>query len=176
MSLLVLEQGAEWPSWATGIRMRAPNSAVEAQLDDESSAHFQDRVLGRMAEIRRKKLKLVAAGYACSLNGEERWAARSAICMRLLDQLDPDSRSELILAGGSWETSGTSGRERSRLIALWSELSALGTGKTVSIRFEDKAHESGIFRAAQRLHQQTALLPTDVDPTLEASPRELVRP
>ncbi len=174
ISLLILEQGAEWPSWATGMRMRAINSAVEAQLDDEPIEDFQQRVFARLAEIEKQRMRLRAAGYACAVRPATRWSARREMCERLLSQLDLDGSSELVLAGGSWETTGSDGQQRSRLIQLWSELSALHTGRVVSIRFEDSVQESGVFHAAGRLHQSNPLAAADHPGTALLPPSELL--
>lgn len=157
ITLLVLERGAEWPSWGTGIRMRAPNSAVEVQADEESTEDFAGRVEARLDGIRKSGMRLRAAGYACSVVGAGRRDARRRICERLLEQLDAHEGAEVILAGGAWETSGEEGVERSSLIQLWSELSQGQPGRMMSIRFEDPPTESGVFRAAEKLRDSRPL-------------------
>lgn len=159
ISLLVLERGAEWPSWGTGIRMRAENSAVEVQMDSETTEEFERRVFARLAHMEKKGLRLVAAGYACALlapnsdesNATRRRESRKAISSRILAQLAENSGAELILAGGSWEITGEEGRQRSQLIELWSELSVQVPGRSMSVRFEDPPSESGVFRAAKKV-------------------------
>lgn len=159
ISLLVLERGAEWPSWGTGIRMRAENSAVEVQMDSETTEEFERRVFARLAQMEKKGLRLVAAGYACALiapscdeeSASRRRESRKAICSSILSQLAESGGAELILAGGSWEITGEEGRQRSQLIELWSELSVQVPGRSMSVRFEDPPSESGVFRAAQKL-------------------------
>ncbi len=159
IALLVLERGAEWPSWATGIRLRATNSAVEVQMDSESIAEFQKRVEARLAHIVRRGMRLVAAGFACALippdpSGEadaETCRFRKEVCTRILTNLADDAGAELILAGGSWDVVGVEGRQRTRLIELWGELSIQVPGRLMSVRFEDPPSESGVFRAAQKL-------------------------
>lgn len=164
IALLVLERGAEWPSWGTGVRMRAENSAVEVQLDAETTEEFQERVFARLAHIEKKGMSLVAAGYACALlpeTSDETMAAlrsesRRAICtgiLRLLtEKVQPAEKgAELILAGGAWEITGHEGRQRGELIELWSDLSVRAPGRLVSVRFEDPPSESGVFRAAPKL-------------------------
>lgn len=151
ITLLVLERGAEWPSWGTGIRMRAPNSAVEVQADEESTEEFARRVEARLDGMVKSGMRLRAAGYACSVMGTGRRDVRRRICARLLEQLDAHEGAEVILAGGAWETSGEEGAERSSLIQLWSELSHRQPGRMMSIRFEDPPTESGVFRAAEKL-------------------------
>jgi hypothetical protein len=177
IALLVLERGAEWPSWGTGVRMRAENSAVEVQMDAETTEEFQKRVFARLAHIEKKGMRLVAAGYACALLPETsdektvalRSESRKTICAGILRQLGDRTRpgdrgpsaeksllsdkgtAELILAGGAWEITGHEGRQRGELIELWSELSVRVPGRLVSVRFEDPPSESGVFRAAPKL-------------------------
>ncbi len=151
ITLLVLERGADWPSWGTGIRLRAGNSAVEVQANGESDSAFHDRVLSRIERIVAEGMNLRAAGYACSLAGAARRESRREICSRLLSVFDPGEGSEVILAGGAWETSGKEGAERSGLIQLWSEISDQSPGRVMTIRFEDPPTESGVFRAAEKL-------------------------
>lgn len=159
ISFLVLERGAEWPSWGTGIRMRAENAAVEVQMDSETTEEFEKRVFARLAHMAKKRMRLVAAGYACALisqttdeaSATRRQQSRKAICASILTQLAETGGAELILAGGSWEITGDEGRQRSELIELWSDLSVQVPGRLTSVRFEDPPSESGVFRAAQKL-------------------------
>jgi hypothetical protein len=150
ITLLVLERGADWPSWGTGIRMRAPNSAVEVQMDSESNEEFRLRVEARLARIAQKSMRLRAAGYACAVDSDDRQQARKSVCTRILTSLADEEGAELILAGGAWETSGLEGKRRSELIELWGELSIQVPGRLTSVRFEDPPSESGVFRAADK--------------------------
>jgi hypothetical protein len=131
--------------------MRAPNAAVEVQMDSESTEEFQERVEGRLARIAQQSMRLCAAGYACALKPTDRQRSRREICTRILTALSDEPSSELILAGGSWETVGVEGQRRSQLIELWGELSIQVPGKLMSVRFEDPPSESGVFRAAEKL-------------------------
>jgi hypothetical protein len=149
ITLLVLERGAEWPSWGTGIRLRAPNSAVEVQTETETTEEFQRRVEHRLARIAQQSLHLVAAGYACALDDGGRQLSRKNLCTRILTGLSDTDGAELILAGGAWETAGEEGLQRARLIELWGELSIQVPGRLTSVRFEDPPSHSGVFRAAQ---------------------------
>lgn len=148
ITLLVLERGAEWPSWGTGIRLRAPNSAVEVQTEDESTEEFESRVVQRLARMAQHNMRLVAAGYACALDDGSRHASRGRLCTRILSNLEDTAGAELILAGGAWETTGEEGVQRARLIELWGELSIQVPGRLTSVRFEDPPSQSGVFRAA----------------------------
>ena len=151
IALLVLERGADWPSWGPAIRARAANSAVEMQMDSETNEEFQARVEARLTHIAKKSMRLVAAGYACSLDGDRRRQPRKSLCTRILTSLAEMEGAELIVAGGPWDTAGPEGRQRSELIELWGELSIQVPGRLVSVRFEDPPSESGVFRAAQNL-------------------------
>lgn len=148
VTLLVLERGAEWPSWGTGIRLRAPNSAVEVQTETETTEEFQRRVEHRLARIAQQSQHLVAAGYACALDDGGRQISRKNLCTRILTALADTDGAELILAGGAWETAGDEGLQRARLIELWGELSIQVPGRLTSVRFEDPPSHSGVFRAA----------------------------
>lgn len=151
IALLVLERGAEWPTWGTGIRMRAINSAVEVQMDSESIDEFRQRVQARLTQIAKKRMRLVAAGYACALAEDDRRECRKELCTRILTGLADEDGSELILAGGSWETTGRQGRQRAELIELWGELSIQVPGRLMSVRFEDPPSQSGVFPASEKL-------------------------
>ncbi len=155
MTLLVLEKGAEWPTWGTGIRTRAMNSAVAVQADDETMAAFEVRVLHRLSRLKKSGISLQAAGYACALRTGTQSTFRKRLCLHLLKELSsspPTSAAELVLAGGSWDTEGDEGRARAQLIALWGELSEQVPGRLVSVRFEDPPCESGVFKAAEQLN------------------------
>src|SRR5690606_39895662 len=121
IALLVLELGADWPSWGTGIRMRAANSAVEVQMDSETSEEFQARVEARLTNIAKKSMRLVAAGYACSLDGHGRRQARKSLCTRILTSLAEMEGADLIVAGCAWGSAGSDGRQLVALIALLGE-------------------------------------------------------
>lgn len=174
IALLVLERGAEWPSWATGVRMRATNSAVEVQMDTETTAEFQKRVEARLAHIVGHGMRLVSAGFACALIPADRGSAieeelrrfRKEVCTRILTHLADDPGAELILAGGSWDVAGAEGRQRTQLIELWGELSIQVPGRLMSVRFEDPPSESGVFRAAQNLQSLTPESSDFSDPPL----------
>jgi hypothetical protein len=149
ITLLVLERGAEWPSWGTGIRLRASNSAVEVQTEHETTEEFELRVEKRLSRMSQRSMRLVAAGYACARDDGTRQASRRRICTRILTHLEDVEGAELILAGGSWETTGDEGLQRGRLIELWGELSIQVPGRLTSVRFEDPPSQSGVFRAAE---------------------------
>lgn len=147
MTLLALECGAEWPTWAAGLRTRALHSAVEMQAPDESFAAFRRRVQHRLRRIGEKGQTLLAAGYVCALTSEDE-AQRRALCHELLGALVEDQQAELIVAGGAWEVTGPESEARSRLIELWGALTMESPCKTVSVRFEAPQSESGVFPAA----------------------------
>ncbi len=150
VAMMVLERGVEWPSWGTAIRLRADHSIVEVQTDTETTETFCARVLARIEKLRLEGHALKAAGYACALMGEDRWQVRRELCLALIENLGPEEASELIVAGGAWKITGVEGRERSRLIELWSQVSQSAPGRLVSVRFEDPATESGVFRAVEK--------------------------
>lgn len=167
VTILILESGASWPSWATGLRMRAPNAIVEVQMDSESVEAFEGRVLERIQKSRERGDSVIAAGYACGRSDGSRDASRVRIGELLVDVIRPlppgesgrakveiggsdpaQAPAELIVAGGAWEFSGEDAEERERVLALWSTLSTSSPGKIVSVRFEDAPYDSGVFRVA----------------------------
>ncbi|MCH2108017.1 MAG: hypothetical protein MK135_01720, partial [Polyangiaceae bacterium] len=169
ITLLILESAAEWPTWGTGIRMQAPNSIVEVQLETESSSEFTSRVLERIRVLKEKDAPIQAAGYACSADvSEKQTADRIAICSALLksiqagqdvdlqEQASPTSwrssrppQPELVLGGGSWGQLGSEGDARRALMELWGELSTLSTemsGAPVRVCFEESTPDSsGVY-------------------------------
>lgn len=152
ITLLVLEKGAEWPTWALDLRARAKDSAVELQAYEETSLQFHRRVAARLASIAERGVRLEAAGYVCALNSLGRMRARREACDLLLSSIAPGPTAELVVAGGSWESVGQAGDERFRLIELWGALSETSPGPLVSVRFEDPPSESGVFYAADKLN------------------------
>lgn len=155
MSLLAVERGAGWPSWASEIHSRAANVAVEVQLPHETLADFSERVLRRLAKIDEEGLRLTAAGYACALEvdpeSEVTRGARLGVCESLLNQLATTDASresltagdagQLVVGGGPWATTGAAGKAREALIALWGDLSCHASGRLVSLRFDDAPAE-----------------------------------
>lgn len=148
ITLLVLEKGAEWPSWALDLRARAKDSAVELQAYEETSFQFHRRVAARLASIAERGVRLEATGYVCALGSLGRMRARREICDLLLASISPGPTSELIVAGGSWDSAGLAGDDRLRLIELWGTLCEASPGPLVSVRFEDPPGESGVFYSA----------------------------
>ncbi len=167
VTILILESGASWPSWGTGLRMRAPNAIVEVQMDAESVDAFEARVLERIRKADERGDSVIAAGYACGRSDGSRDASRLRVGEALLEVIRPLSAgqsgrakveiggsdparapAELIVAGGAWEFTGDDAEERERVLALWSTLSTSSPGKIVSVRFEDAPYDSGVFRFA----------------------------
>jgi hypothetical protein len=160
ITILVLESGASWPSWGTGLRLRAPNAVVEAQLDGESVASFEERVVERLARLRDHGERVLAAGYACGLSDGSRTEGRKEISRVLLGLLEAgrvgaDSLAvgtppvEFIVAGGPWGFEGAEGAERERVLELWADLSTCALGQQVSARFEETPYDSGVFRVGR---------------------------
>lgn len=145
VTLLVLEKGAEWPTWEGSLRIRADHLIVEAQLDNESQQQFQERILSRVEKIAERRERVLAVGYVCALLGQEAEPVREKLGQALLEILDTESEGELILAGGSWSAEGKEGEERTLLLKLWSHLSELTPGQLVSVRFEEEMKSSGVY-------------------------------
>jgi hypothetical protein len=146
--------------------MRAPNAIVEVQMEGESAAVFEGRVLERIRRTREHGDVVIAAGYACGLSDGSRDASRLRLGAELVEVIQrlPEEHpsrargeaggtqeageAELIVAGGAWEFTGADALERDRLLELWSKLSASSPGKVVSVRFEEQPFDSGVFRVA----------------------------
>jgi hypothetical protein len=143
-TLLIVEAGAEWPSWTAKLHRRAPENLVETQLAGESAEAFEERLLRRLDRLALSRVRLTAAGYVAA-RGPGRQASRERLCEAVLARMTGDA--ELVVAGGSWATTGVEGRERAALFTLWSTLSERSTTQLISIRFNDEASDSGVFRA-----------------------------
>ncbi len=145
MTLLVLERGAPWPSWASSLRARANHSAVEVQAEDENSEEFSDRIVGRLRRLQEQRVRLVAAGYVCAPSEVQRMVLRARTCKLLLDALDSSRQPELLMGAGDWDADSL---ERGSLIELWGELSHFKVGASVSVCFDQEEKTSGVFRTA----------------------------
>jgi hypothetical protein len=152
MTLLALEKGAEWPSWAMDLRRRAKDSAVELQASEETSYQFERRVRARLETIAVQGRSLRAVGYVCSVGSLGRMRARREICDLFLSHLSAETSSELIVSGGAWDAVGKEGDERRRVMELWTRLSESSPGPLVSVRFESDPSDSGVFYAANKLY------------------------
>lgn len=155
VTLLVLEKGAGWPSWALDLRRRAKDSAVEIQATEETTGQFQKRVQSRLEAIAHQGHELRAVGYVCSVGSLGRMRARREICESFLSFLAPEPSTELIVSGGAWESVGNQGDERRRVMDLWTTLSEKSPGPLVSVRFEPRLSASGAFSAADKLYATT---------------------
>jgi hypothetical protein len=145
VTLLVIEHGAPWPSWAAQLRARVDHSAVEAQCEGESSLEFSERMKTRIAKVSAHGQRLIAAGYMCAAMGRDNHEVRKEICEALLFALDDQHQPELLLGADDWDVHSL---ERMDLIERWSQLSQLRPKTSVSVCFEQADDMSGVFQAA----------------------------
>jgi hypothetical protein len=140
-SLVVVEAGAAWPACAGEYQQAQPNSVVEVQPDTESHVEFTARVERRIASIRKRgavRVALVAANESLdtvSLRGRHGLATLLAASM--------DGTGELVLTASVGSNAERVSHELFALAgALCDELR--GSNVSVSVRFSDRASESGL--------------------------------
>lgn len=142
-TLLVIESGAEWPTWSRSFGERASLNLVETEMVGETPEEFAARVLARLVRLRVKGVQLAAAGYAAAARSD-RQASRKLILNELLRDLPRDA--ELVIAGGSWKTVGHGAENRAALFELWGALSERAQHRLISVRFNDEG--SGLYPSA----------------------------
>ncbi len=136
-SIVVLEVAAGFPQWVAECQRRAPNSIVIAQVADDSAKGFVSRTIARVEEFTRGSCTLKVAIVVCNSELQnEQLAARYRICRKLLEELDRDAPSELILA-----TSGGAEDSKHAILSLAGDLcEAVGSPNvSVRVRFGDRA-------------------------------------
>jgi len=144
ITLLVLERGAPWPSWAPALRARADHLTVEVQTEDESDPDFAVRMKARFERLTLQAIKVAAAGYVCAPSAEQRSPLRKDVCHGLLALLDLEVQPELTIGAAAWDIRSL---ERTQLIQLWGELSQARPRVTVSVCFDEQENNSGVFKA-----------------------------
>lgn len=148
-ALFVLEKGADWPSWGASIRRRAQNAVVETQLEDETEADFERRVLHRLGKLRKEGRPLVGGAYLCGLDGAPTEETRRRLTCSIVKALHDRPDVELVLGGGAWGPNGREGTARQTLMDLWGHLSGEAPGRLVSVRFEQSPESSGVYSVAE---------------------------
>lgn len=152
ITLLVLERGASWPSWAERLRSRAHHSIVEVQTEGESMEQFVERCSARTHRLTERGQRVVAAGYVCAPGCEPQGDGanvaplRAVLCSTLLKALAEGPDPELIVGAEALETGP---KQRSELLVLWSQLSLARPRTTVSVNFEEDREQSGVFASAR---------------------------
>lgn len=140
-SVVVLEQGAEWPQWIAEYQRRAPNSTVIAHSRGESMDDLSRRVARRALEL---SGEFRTGIVACAPTYDDRHLlARDRMCKTLLDRMMRGEGGELILAAS------VNGSDASKH-AIFELAGALceglrGTRCVVRVRFSSGRPESGIM-------------------------------
>lgn len=133
-TLLIVEPGAEWPTWTSRLGRRAQLNLVETASPNESVEDLEQRVASRFARLTAEGMRLVMAAYVAAPNSSWR-ASRERLCRTLLGWLPREG--ELMLAGGTWSAESQDADERSALFELWGVLSESGARQRISLRFND---------------------------------------
>lgn len=117
--LVLVELGAQWPSWAQTLAGRGGRRVV-AQAEGESPAAFSDRVAETLSTLSARGVPLSVAALACNERGDDAaMAARSKMASALLTALvrKRPEQARLYLS-----VSGRNERVHGALVALVSEL------------------------------------------------------
>jgi hypothetical protein len=140
-SVVVLEEGADFPRWIAEYQRRAPNSVVVAHTAGESMDDLCARVTRKLPELNGE---LRVGVVACSPSDDEaHLAARERLCRLLIDTLAPNGGGEVVLAAS------LSGSDASKH-AIFELAGALcenlrGSSRVVRVRFSNGRPESGIM-------------------------------
>ena len=140
-SVVVLEQGAEWPQWIAEYQRRAPNSVVVAHSRGESMIDLSRRVSRRVAELTGE---LRTGIVACApTNDAEHLSVRDRICHTLLEAMMRGEGGEVILAASV----GADDASKHAIFELAGGLcdDLRGTRRVVRVRFSSGRPESGIM-------------------------------
>jgi hypothetical protein len=140
-SLVVLEQGADWPTWVREYQGHATNSVVVAYAPGESLPAFAARVGRRLSELT-EELRVAIIACASSTH-PECLATRELICRGLLRAMPPHGRGEVLLAANV----GANDEAKHALFQLAGELceGLQGSSRVVRVRFASGRPESGIL-------------------------------
>lgn len=141
VSVVVLEQGADFPRWIAEYQRHATNSVVVAYAPSESLDDFVSRVGRRLSEIT-GELRVAIVACAAEVD-DEHLAARERICHKLLDAMAPLGRGEVFLAA-SVEASEAA---KHAIFELAGDLcdGLRGSSRVVRVRFSSGRPESGIM-------------------------------
>jgi hypothetical protein len=141
VSVVVLEQGADWPKWIAEYQRHATNSLVVAYAPGESLDDFVARVGRRLAELT-SELRVAIVACAAQVDGEH-LAARERICHKLLEAMPALGRSEVLLAANV----DASESAKHAIFELAGDLcdGLRGSSRVVRVRFSSGRPESGIM-------------------------------
>jgi hypothetical protein len=140
-SVVVLEDGAEWPKWVAEYQRHATNSVVVAYAPGEALDEFVARVGRRLSELTGE---LSVAIVACAPRiGAEHLAGRERICRKLLAAMAPQKPGEVLLAAGVDACEAS----KHAIFELAGDLcdGLHGSSQVVRVRFSSGRPESGIM-------------------------------
>lgn len=140
-SVVVLEEGAEYPRWVAEYQRRAPNSIVVAHTAGESMDALTARVARRLAELT-GTLRVGIVACAPALD-EDHLAARERLCRLLLSALAPRGGGEVVLAASLAGSDGSKHAIFELAGTLCEKLR--GSSRVVRVRFSSGRPESGIM-------------------------------
>ncbi len=140
-SIVVLEEGAEFPKWVAEYQRHATNSVVVAYAPGESILEFEARVVRRLSEITGE---LRAAIVACGARSDPaQLAMRERLGRTLLNAMAPDRGGELLLAASVDTTDDTKHAIFELAGTLCEDLHH--SQRVVRVRFSSGRPESGIM-------------------------------
>lgn len=140
-TVVVLEEGAEWPKWIGEYLRHGSSSVVVSHAPGETMTEFASRVGRRLAEL---KNQIKVAIVACAPFADDaHLRAREAISRALLDAMPNFRRGEVLLAA-SVEDSDAGKHSIFELAGLLCD-SLHGSSRVVRVRFSNGRPESGIM-------------------------------
>ena len=140
-TVVVLEEGAEWPKWIGEYLRHGSSSVVVSHAPGETMTGFAARVRRRLAEL---KGQLRVAIVACAPFADEaHLRAREVICRALLDATPTSRRGEVLLAA-SVDDSDAGKHAVFELAGLLCD-GLHGSNRVVRVRFSNGRPESGMM-------------------------------
>lgn len=133
--LILVELGAEWPSWVEAVAARTGRRVI-AQEEGESPEAFAERVGEQVNHRVAKRVPMELAVLACNERCDDRaMAARVKLGQSVVGALTTRRTFRLLFTA-----SGRSGRVRHALSALSADLGAAWSlsGERISVRFSDE--------------------------------------
>ena len=141
VSVVVLEQGADFPRWIADYQRHATSSVVVAHTPSNSLDDFVARVGRRLSDLT-GDLRVAIVSCATAVDGEQ-LAARERICQKLLDAMSPLGRGEVFLAASADACEAAKHAIFELAGALCDGLR--GSSRVVRVRFSSGRPESGIM-------------------------------
>jgi hypothetical protein len=156
IALIVLEQGATWPTWLAERSRELAGSVVVAQAPGETSLDFAHRVLRRVGSVQSDSDEDLTSAFLVS-NGDESPnanAARVGVARGIIAAMSGRHDSQLVLTACR---SAGSGHASHQLLALAGVLCEGLTGShvTVRVRVDEPHAESGTRQRAPAVGART---------------------